>query len=703
MSRWRMFLCTGMVIAAMTVTAVPAAAESNKGKGGGKQEPVEKLDKALRDRAGKNGWSRAIVTLKPGAEIASEAKKLGGRHLRNLRLIGAQVVELPNGQLKKLAERSEVERIDWDRPTEGQLSHVANVTGARAAQFTFGYTGAGVGIAVVDSGVTNWHDDLTYQGSSSQVKVVGNQRVAKFVDFVNGRTLAYDDNGHGTHVSGIIAGNGYDSRGTKSGIAPSAHLVSLKVLDAQGRGVISDVIAAIEYAITNRAAYNIRVINLSVGAAVASSYNTDPLTLAAKRAVDAGIVVVTASGNLGRSATGKSQYGAITAPGNAPWVLTVGASDHKGTLNRKDDVVAAYSSKGPTAFDHAAKPDIVAPGTGIISLSAPNSVLYTLKSANLVRGALSLFSKPYLSLSGTSMAAPVVSGTVALMLEANPSLTPNLVKGILQYTAQLQPGVDYMTQGGGFLNTFGAVELSRYFATAKAGQRYPADKTWAKSIIWGNRRLGHGAISPRGTAWELGTLWGAAYDADGDNVVWGTECATAACKNIVWGTAFDAGDNVVWGTWSEGDNVVWGTASADGDNVVWGTFEAGDNVVWGTFAFDGDNVVWGTACAGSDCFNVVWGTFDYEGDNVVWGTFDDGDNVVWGTSGETPSSVWATADEVDTIIWDQSNEEVVIADPASFLLLLEPELTTVIEAPAPVEEPLVLLQPITSTIGSGIL
>jgi serine protease AprX len=617
-------------------------------------------------------------------------------------LINGQVVELPNSQLKHLAERSDVERIDLDRPAEGHLSHVANVTGARAVQHTFGYTGAGVGVAVIDSGVANWHDDLTYQGSNANVRVVGNQRVTKFVDFVNGRTLSYDDNGHGTHVSGIIAGNGYDSRGTKAGIAPSAHLVSLKVLDAQGRGVISDVIAAIEYAITNRAAYNIRVINLSVGAAVTTSYNTDPLTLAAKRAVDAGIVVVTASGNLGRSATGKSQYGAITAPGNAPWVLTVGASDHQGTLNRKDDVVAPYSSKGPTAIDYAAKPDIVAPGTGIISLSAPNSTLYTLKAGNLVKGSLSLLAKPYLSLSGTSMAAPVVSGTVALMLEANPTLTPNLVKGILQYTAQLQPGVDYMTQGGGFLNSYGAVELSRYFATAKSGSRYPADKNWAKSIIWGSRRLGRGAISPRGSAWELSTVWGAAYDGDGDNVVWGTECSTSACKNVVWGTATFDGDNVVWGTWDDGDNVVWGTASADGDNVVWGTFDDGDNVVWGTFAFDGDNVVWGTACAGNDCSSVVWGTFDYEGDNVVWGTFDDGDNVVWGTSGDTPATVWATADEVDELIWDQALESVVIGDTESFLLLLEPETT--LEVTPVVEEPLQLLSPVTTNLlGSGIL
>src|SRR5690606_31601480 len=114
--------------------------------------------------------------------------------------------------------------------------------------------------------------------------------------------------------------------------------------------------------------HNIRVINLSVGASVTESFHTDPLTLAAKRAVEAGIVVVAASGNFGRAQDGRTIYGGITAPGNAPWVLTVGASDSRGNANRRDDEVAAYSSRGPTRIDFAAKPDLVAPGTGIVSL-----------------------------------------------------------------------------------------------------------------------------------------------------------------------------------------------------------------------------------------------------------------------------------------------------------------------------------------------
>ena len=230
-----------------------------------------------------------------------------------------------------------------------------------------GLDGAGIGIAVIDSGIA-YHDDLA--------DASGPQRVDRFVDFVGGQSTPYDDYGHGTHVAGIIAGNGYDSDGKRTGIAPAARLIVLKALDGTGTGRISDVIAAIEYAIENRDALNIRVINLSIASAVYESYQTDPLTVAALHAVQAGIVVVAAAGNNGVSPEGFTRYGGITAPGNAPWVLTVGGSTHMGTTDRADDSVAPFSSRGPTAVDTAAKPDLVAPSVGIESLAAPGSALY---------------------------------------------------------------------------------------------------------------------------------------------------------------------------------------------------------------------------------------------------------------------------------------------------------------------------------------
>src|SRR5262249_6251980 len=154
---------------------------------------------------------------------------------------------------------------------------------------------------------------------------------------------------------------------------------------------------------------------------------------AAERAVRVGIVVVAAAGNLGRSPKGHTMYGSITSPGNSPWVVTVGASSHQGTADRADDTLASFSSHGPTAEDLLAKPDLVAPGVGIESLSDAASTFYTTQARYLLPGTVPTAYLPYLSQSGTSMAAPVVAGTVALMLQANPSLTPNAVKAILQY------------------------------------------------------------------------------------------------------------------------------------------------------------------------------------------------------------------------------------------------------------------------------
>ena len=263
---------------------------------------------------------------------------------------------MPDAPLAWLASQPDIAaRQPRSRSPRDAGADAAATIGARWIARSLGFDGTGVGVATIDSGVAAWHDDL--EG-----------RVAHFADFVNSQTAPYDDYGHGTHVAGIIAGSGRDSDGARRGIAPGAHLVVLKALDVSGNGYTSNVIAAIDYAIANRAAYNIRVINLSVAAGVYESYLKDPLTLAARRAVDAGIVVVAAAGNHGRGADGDPQYGGIASPGNAPWVLTVGAAhDHRHRRDRRDDIVAGFSSRGPAAIDGSAKPDLVAPGVGIES------------------------------------------------------------------------------------------------------------------------------------------------------------------------------------------------------------------------------------------------------------------------------------------------------------------------------------------------
>jgi hypothetical protein len=333
-------------------------------------------------------------------------------------------------------------------------------------------------------------------------------------------------------------------------------------------------------------------------------------------------------------------------------------------VNRNDDTVANYSSRGPSAIDFTAKPDVIAPGTGIVSLSDPTSYFYQTKSAYLLTGSLKTSYKPYLSLTGTSMAAPMVAGTAALMIQANPKLTPNLVKAIIEYTAQ-KYAYDSLTQGAGFLNTRGAVELAQFFLTSKGGQRYPTAKPWGRTIIWGNQRLTGGVIKPAGTAWATGVTWGAAFRDSGENIVWGTICGRD-CDNIVWGTSL-----------FDGDNIVWGTMSRDFDNIVWGTVRDGDNIVWGTIAPD-TNVVWGAQCAGANCEAVVWGSSLPQLDNIVWGTQLDADNIVWGTCGDFNNIVWGTSDDMDQppTLYDDPDTSPPIFEVLTFDSLFSSEPAT---------------------------
>jgi serine protease AprX len=526
----RLLLTAALACAASAATAAP---------------PTGSLDPALRARADVViGRSRVIVRLAPGADIADAVERLGGTTGRHLSILHSVVADVPNAALDDLAQLPGVRTVSLDRRVAGTSDPETTGVGAGWVRRALGYDGSGVGVAIVDSGVAAWHDDL------------GPSRVVHFVDFVNFQPTPYDDYGHGTHVAGIIAGSGYDSGGARAGVAPGASLIVLKVLDADGQGYISNVIAAIDYAIAHRDAYGIRILNLSVAAGVYESYLTDPLTLAARRAVEAGIVVVSAAGNLGRDERGEARYGGIGAPGNAPWVLTVGAANAEGTADREDDRVASFCSRWPGAIDRAAKPDLVAPGARIVSLTDPATTLFRSRPAARVWGTVATATAPYLSMSGTSMAAPIVSGTIALMLQANPALTPNLVKAILQYTAETKTGFDALTQGAGFLNARGAVELARALAAggtrARSQDGDPVE--WGRHIIWGRTRTGSGALQADASAWRTDVLWGSDTTPDGRAVVWGTACGPRDCRDLAAG--IDTGTRPVWSTQSPGEDVV---------------------------------------------------------------------------------------------------------------------------------------------------
>jgi serine protease AprX len=611
------------VLCVLTLVALVAPVHAQILGGGAPLPPppvppnLTKLDPLLQAALSSEPTGRSLVIVRGvDAESVAAVRQLvlvlGGLPGVDLPVIEAVAADVPNASLALLTQSPLIRRLALDRLVLGSLDTTAATVGAATVRQTLGYDGTGIGVAVIDSGITPWHDDLTDPGGASQ-------RVDQFVDFVHRRPEPYDGYGHGTHVAGVIAGNGHDSSGARAGIAPGARLTILKVLDTAGKGRISNVIAALGYVVDHRTRLNIRVVNLSVGTGVYESYHSDFLTVAAQRVVDAGVVVVASAGNGGRTRDGVRQYGAITAPGNAPWVLTVGASSHMGTASRADDVIADFSSRGPTAVDRAAKPDVVAPGVGVVSLSDPDSVLYHSRQDARVPGTVDPGYSPYLSLTGTSQAAPVVAGSIALMLHANPSLTPNAVKAILQYTAESHGGIDPLTQGAGFVNVSGAVEIARLFAAGMTSE-FPAPE-WSGRLVWGNQRVGPGRLLPDANAWGVDVRWGSG--------------ATAAGEAIAWGIVQDAG----------GEASAWRLDSTPAENAVWGDVCGGANCTDRDWSVHDQTVVWGT----EDGDTVVWGTED--GDTVVWGT-DANPTVVWGSS--EPGDQDAGSEPVEMPAWEGS-------------------------------------------------
>ena len=340
----------------------------------------------------------------------------GGALRMPYRRVKAGFYRVPASSLKQLANNPHVTFISPDRPVKGKLDVTAATVNAPAA-WQLGFDGTGIGVAIIDSGITEVND------------LAG--RVVYSQDFVG--TGTDDLYGHGTHVAGIVAGSGVDSicatcTRTVKGIAPNANLINLRVLDANGNGTTSNVIAAIDQAIALAGTYNIRVINLSVGGPVVENSDQDPLCQAVEAAWKAGIVVDVAAGNEGRdNSVGNNGYGTITSPGNDPFVITVGAMKDAGTITRADDMIATYSSKGPTGIDNYVKPDLVAPGNLTVSLLANvNDTLPTEYPTALIPNTYydsagdGSTSTVYYTLSGTSMATPVVSGAVALLFEETP-------------------------------------------------------------------------------------------------------------------------------------------------------------------------------------------------------------------------------------------------------------------------------------------
>ncbi|MDQ3385115.1 MAG: S8 family peptidase [Actinomycetota bacterium] len=365
-----------------------------------------------------------IVTGDP-ARIAGAVEATGGVVTGRLELVGGVTATLPEGRLGAVRHAPGVETLTVDGAVrvQGQLDSkglVRSVYGAATHATTLsgaGVTGEGVTVALIDTGVADV-PDLAGRVRPVVDPVTG--RTAPCVDF-SGEGHCGDSYGHGTFMAGIIIGDGSASDGKFVGMAPGADLVSLKVAGRDGSSDVSTVIAAIQWAVANAERHGIRVINLSLGTDATQSWEVDPFNYAVERAWDAGITVIVSASNFGPAP------GTIAKPGDDPWVVTVGAVDDRGTVATADDRLPDFTSRGPTA-DGEAKPDIVAPGARVVSLRAPGSAvdeqLPGVIDAHHRRG------------SGTSMATAVVSGGAALLLERNPTWTPDQVKEALRSTAQ---------------------------------------------------------------------------------------------------------------------------------------------------------------------------------------------------------------------------------------------------------------------------
>ena len=406
--------------------------------------------------------------------------------------------------------------------------------------FGDGDTGQGVTVAVIDTGI----DDLPdFAG-----RLIGG------VDLSGGNDPFQDDYGHGTFVAGLIAGDGASSGGQYEGEAPGADLVSIKVAGPNGVTDLGTLIQGLQWAVSNRLAYNIRVLNMSLGFQPFESTVVNPLDQAVQAAWDSGIAVVASAGNAGPS------NGTILSPGDDPLVITVGALDDMAQPAVADDEMTNFSSAGPTSPDGWVKPDLVTSGRSVVSLAAPGSTIYDenpsarIGSGNFVG-------------SGTSFSTAITSGAAALVLSANPALTPDELKARLLGTTSPGPIGNPFVDGHGAMNAY---------AAATAGQM-----NLSQSVA-GTVLTLLGATVPLSPVGSFADSWNASLWS---GVSWSQASAGGPMGNGPDGSAWNgsAWNGFVWSSraWNDG-----GWASAAWDGQAW-QGSAWDGSAWEGSAWNG--------------------------------------------------------------------------------------------------------------------
>jgi len=537
---------------------------------------------------------QVIIQWKVPASQARQKKisDLKGTVINEFSNMNSGVYRLPATALATLGNDADVGYVSVDRLVKHKLDYSAAAVNAQAA-WGAGLTGSGIGVAILDSGISPNANLASIAYSQSFTTA----------------TSVTDDFGHGTHVAGIVASTAAaESRANVTythifkGIAPGVSLINLKVLDANGEGTDSGIIAAIDTAISLKQTYNIRVMNLSLGRPVFESYTVDPLCQAVEAAWKAGIVVVVAAGNDGRdNSFGENGYGTIEAPGNDPYVITVGAMKTEATYTRADDLIASYSSKGPTQVDHIVKPDILAPGNRVVSLSpaasstlwaySANRILYsyyvkmpssstTSATANAIETFIGGLPSPrYFMLSGTSMATPVVSGAAADILQSHPGLTPDQVKILLMQTASKS-----FPSSSTVVDSTSGLSYTSYYDIFTVGAGY---------LDLGAALAGVGNVPTSGTALSSA----ANYNASTGTVTLAFDPSSAYANRSVWGAQSVWGARSIWGAsvLTSANQAIWGAQS------VWGASSANSTQsVWGAQAIWGAQSVWGAASTTSE-------------------------------------------------------------------------------------------------------
>ena len=365
-------------------------------------------------------------------------RDLGGEVTKDLAMIHSFAARVPASAAETLSEHASVQWVSYDAPLRplgkggggcendcppNFFIETLNVDDA----WDQGLDGSGIGVAIIDSGIFTDRDFSVVPGKSKL-------RIEWQQSFNSQSSSPNDNYGHGTHVAGIVGGNGSASGGVYSGVAPKVNLINLKISDDRGYGNESDAVDALEWVFDNKDRYNIRVVNLSIQSSVEQSYHTSPMAAAVEILWFNGVVVVAASGNADPSVGGSP---IDAAPANDPFIITVGASHENNTDDRSDDFIPSFSASGFTV-DGFSKPDIIAPGKDIVSVLAWSSEWAREHPERAVLG------EEYYRISGTSMAAPMVTGAVALMLQSDPGLTPDQVKYRLMNSGGVLEGYPYL-------------------------------------------------------------------------------------------------------------------------------------------------------------------------------------------------------------------------------------------------------------------